>query len=245
MKKVDILGLKIDVLDYQTAFEQCLKLSKLERASSVSAANTQILAASKESAYFYKIMNKFDLILPDGMPLVWCINKKSSENLLNDRVYGPYFMEYALLNSPPETKHFFFGGSKECLDKLVNSFRDKRSLNICGSYSPPYRKWSNEDNDKFSKIISNSQPDFIWVALGGIKQETWIIENLYRYKKGVFFAVGDAFELIAGNRKYAPKWMQKRGLTWLYRLCQEPRRMFKRYLKYNILFCWYLLRNRK
>ena len=84
-------------------------------------------------------------------------------------------------------------------------------------------------------------PDFIWVALGGVKQENWIARNRHRYQRGVFLAVGDAFELLAGRRTFAPAWMQRSGLTWVYRLVQEPRRLWKRYLTNNTAFATYAI----
>jgi N-acetylglucosaminyldiphosphoundecaprenol N-acetyl-beta-D-mannosaminyltransferase len=116
-------------------------------------------------------------------------------------------------------------------------------IRIVESYSPPYREWNEEDQEEFARRINEKSPDFVWVALGGEKQEAWIIDNLHRYRRGVFFAVGDAFELLAGRRPFAPEWCQRYGVTWLYRLLQEPSRMWRRYLKYNSLFLGYLLRD--
>jgi glycosyltransferase involved in cell wall biosynthesis len=112
-------------------------------------------------------------------------------------------------------------------------------VEIVGTLSPPFRAWTEKDEEKFASIIRNSGADFIWVALGGDRQERWVEKNLKRHSKGIFLAVGDAFELLAGKRAFAPRWMQKAGLTWLYRLWQEPRRLFPRYFKYNSLFLYY------
>ena len=164
---------------------------------------------------------------------------------LSDRVYGPYFMRHALLNAPSDTAHFLFGSSQECLDELQEAMRKLRpDVKIAGAYSPPYRKWTEADQRHFAQVINEANPDFIWVALGGEKQERWIIENLGRFNRGVFFAIGDAFELLAGRRSFAPEWCQHYGVTWLYRLAQEPRRMWKRYLKYNSLFVGYVVIDR-
>lgn len=92
-------------------------------------------------------------------------------------------------------------------------------------------------------MIQEANADFVWVALGGGRQERWIANNLWRHKRGVFVAVGDAFELLSGKRPFAPDWMQKVGLTWLYRLCQEPRRLWSRYLRYNSMYLYYQVRD--
>ena len=243
--KVSVIGLPVDVVTYETALDQCLELARQDAPSSVSAANAHIAAAARRSPVFGRVMRAFDLVLPDGMPLIWVLNatlRRKKKPALADRVYGPYFMRYAMLNAPKGTTHYFFGGSQECLDELsaaVSAIRP--DIQIVGECSPPYRAWTEEDQVEFSQQINEASPDFVWVALGGEKQESWIIENLQRYRRGVFFAVGDAFELLAGRRPFAPEWCQRYGVTWLYRLVQEPRRMWKRYLKYNSLFLGYLL----
>jgi N-acetylglucosaminyldiphosphoundecaprenol N-acetyl-beta-D-mannosaminyltransferase len=244
MEKVSVIGLEVCVADYESALKECLLLSKRGRAA-VSAANTHIASASRANDAFGVTMGAFDLVLPDGMPLIWIMNhklKRMGKPPLTDRVYGPYFMKYAIQYAPAGTTHYLFGGTEECLEELQRELRTLREdVRVVGICSPPYRKWSEEDQDEFARQVNTVSPDFIWVALGGEKQEQWIINNLHRYNRGVFFAIGDAFELLAGRRPFAPEWCQRFGMTWLYRLAQEPRRMFKRYCKYNLLFLRYLV----
>jgi N-acetylglucosaminyldiphosphoundecaprenol N-acetyl-beta-D-mannosaminyltransferase len=242
---VPVIGLKVNVATYESALAACLNLARRNQPASVSAANTHIASAARHSQVFGRVMAAFDLILPDGMPLIWVMNarlRRMGRPTLGDRVYGPYFMRHAILHSPPETTHYFFGGSQECLDELCAAARKMRpDITIAGMLSPPYRAWGEEDQQDFARQINQASPDFVWVALGGEKQETWIVENLHRYNRGVFFAIGDAFELLAGRRPFAPELFQRLGITWLYRLLQEPGRMWKRYLKYNSLFLRYLV----
>jgi N-acetylglucosaminyldiphosphoundecaprenol N-acetyl-beta-D-mannosaminyltransferase len=187
-------------------------------------------------------MAGFDLILPDGMPLVWCMNARGAG--LKDRVYGPIFMERVIEGTPKPWRHFLFGGTPECLAALREAIGKRfPGTVIAGALSPQFGKWGEPDLAEFASTIKAADPDFVWVALGGIKQETWIADNLHRFNKGVFLAVGDAFELLAGRRRMAPPWMQRSGLGWFFRLCQEPRRLWRRYLAYNTLFiiallCW-------
>jgi N-acetylglucosaminyldiphosphoundecaprenol N-acetyl-beta-D-mannosaminyltransferase len=248
MDKISVIGLQVDAATYETALEESLRLSRLKRSAAVSAANTHIAAMNRHDSRFCRIMGSFDMVLPDGMPLIWAMNrrlKRANKQRLDDRVYGPYFMKYVVENAPVETKHFLFGGSQKCLDELQNAMQKLRSdIKISGAVSPPYRAWMEDDQAGFAETINEANPDFIWVALGGEKQERWIIENMHRVNRGVFFAIGDAFELLAGRRPFAPDWCQRYGVTWLYRLLQEPRRMWKRYLKYNTLFIIYLMLDR-
>jgi len=237
-----ILGTPVHCVDYQRALDEVIRLARNPRPASVSACNTHLIALARWKQPFQETMRRFDLVVPDGYPLVWKLNRRGAH--LRDRVYGPYLMRYTLEHTPAPWRHFFFGGTPECLDRLVRSAQQiQPDIHIVGTLSPPFRAWEEQDEELFAAEIQKSGADFIWVALGGERQENWIIRNLHRHPRGVFFAVGDAFELLAGGRSFAPPWMQKRGLTWLYRLWQEPRRLWARYLKFNSLFVYYSVRD--
>ncbi|NBQ56345.1 MAG: WecB/TagA/CpsF family glycosyltransferase, partial [Verrucomicrobia bacterium] len=224
--------------DYAGGVKLLENLAERKKLGMVAACNTHIIALARQKPDFREALQKFDVLLPDGMPLVWSMRQKGAD--LQDRVYGPYFMQEAMRGLPRPWKHFFFGGTETCLRQLSEACRQiQPDVDIVGTFSPPFRKWTEKDETEFAEIIRNSGADFIWVALGGGRQERWIAKNLPRYQKGVFLAVGDAFELLAGRRAFAPDWMQQAGLTWFYRLLQEPRRLLPRYLKFNSLFVYY------
>lgn len=236
-----VLGTSLACTDYENALEYIRALAQSERPAMVCAANTHIVSLARHDPTFAAVMRRFDLILPDGMPLIWSLNQRGAG--LRDRVYGPYFMQEALRRHGPPWRHFFFGGRPETLDLLVRTARELNpNIVIAGTYSPPFRAWTESDEENFAQTIRQAHPDFIWVALGGERQERWIEANLHRHSRGVFLAVGDAFELLAGRRPFAPLWMQRLGLTWFYRLMQEPRRLWPRYFRFNTLFIYYSLR---
>ena len=240
---IDVLGLGLAATDYGEAIGALAQMAKKGQAGAVAACNTHIVALARQRPDFRAALQKFDVLLPDGMPLVWAMRRKGAE--LKDRVYGPYFMQEAIRHLPGPWKHFFFGGTETCLRQLTEACRQiQPNVDIVGTFSPPFRAWTENDEAEFAEIIQKSGADFIWVALGGDRQERWIAQNLSRHRKGVFLAVGDAFELLAGRRAFAPAWMQRQGLTWLYRLWQEPRRLLPRYLKFNTLFLYYSLLER-
>ncbi|MFZ4774602.1 MAG: WecB/TagA/CpsF family glycosyltransferase [Terrimicrobiaceae bacterium] len=242
MRSLRVLGTPVHCATYDSGLEEIKRLAAVEAPATVAASNTHIIALARKDPGFGEVMRRFDVVLPDGYPLVWQLNRAGGG--LDDRVYGPYFMRHVLRHTPAPYRHFFFGGSEECLARLTGAVKEiQPDLEIAGTFSPPYRAWSEEDEQHFADVIAGARADFIWVALGGERQERWIIKNLARHKRGVFFAVGDAFELLAGSRPYAPAWMQRYGLTWLYRLAQEPRRLFPRYVKFNSLFLYYLCRD--
>ncbi len=235
-----VLGVPVCCADYRSASREMMCLAKEPRPTSVAASATHLLTVARQKSDFAEVLGRFDCVLPDGMPVVWSLNLKGAG--LRDRVYGPYLMRMLIQQTPAPWKHFFFGGTPACLESLRSSLMQLQpGLQIAGMLSPPFRKWTEEDQQSFANEIRRADPDFIWVALGGIRQEEWIDENRHRFERGVFVGVGDAFELLAGNRPFAPEWMQHWGLTWVYRLYQEPQRLWKRYLYYNTLYVWYHL----
>ena len=241
--RVEVLGMGLQATDYAGGVKLLEELAQRQKPGMVAACNTHLVALARHRPDYGRVLAQFDLLLPDGMPLIWSMRRKGAD--LKDRVYGPYFMLEALKRLPRPWKHFFFGGTESCLMELSAAARQAQpDVEIAGTLSPPFRAWTEKDEEDFAKTIAKSGADFVWVALGGDRQERWIEKNLKRHKKGVFLAVGDAFELLAGRRAFAPRWMQKAGLTWLYRLWQEPRRLFPRYFKYNSLFLYYTLLDR-
>jgi N-acetylglucosaminyldiphosphoundecaprenol N-acetyl-beta-D-mannosaminyltransferase len=237
---VDVFGLPFALADYQSTFAHLVKLSERSAPGSAAFCATHLLAEAKMHEDFHQTLASFDARFPDGMPVVWLMNALGGR--MRDRVYGPYLMRYAIQHAPRPYRHFLFGGSPECLSELEIALRKLQpQVEVVGKLSPPFRAWNEEDEAGFAQAIGAADPDFVWVALGGIKQERWIVRNRHRYRRGVFLAVGDAFELLAGRRTFAPAWMQRLGLTWVYRLVQEPRRLWKRYLIYNSVFATYAI----
>lgn len=229
-------------VNYDSALAIVQKLARESRPTAVCPANTHILAEARHEPEFGRVMAKFDLVFPDGMPVVWALNMRGAG--LSDRVYGPYFTQHALERTPRPWRHFFFGDTEEVLQELQRAvLKFQPEIEIVGAISPPFRAWTEQDEDQFADTINRATPDFVWVALPGGRMEKWIVDNQHRYRRGVFLAVGDAFTLLSGRRPFAPKWMQRFGLTWLYRLSAEPRRLGPRYLRYNSLFVYYLVRD--
>jgi N-acetylglucosaminyldiphosphoundecaprenol N-acetyl-beta-D-mannosaminyltransferase len=186
---------------------------------------------------FREITRQFDYFIPDGMPLIWCLNWRGAG--LRDRVYGPTFMRLFIANSPAPLTHYFLGGSPECLARLQAFFLAANpGLRIAGARHGYFKA---EDEAAIVHEINALSPDFIWVGLGTPKQQAWVHRFKGQIRRGVMFAVGFAFDVNAGTKRDAPPWMQRMGLTWLFRLASEPGRLAPRYLRYNSLFLLYLL----
>ncbi len=238
-----VLNTWLDVVDYGGALARIGAWAAGDRPYLVAAANTHLVAAAHEDASFAKVLDGFDLVVPDGMPLVWALQLDGFE--LRDRVYGPYLMENGLKMLGPSCRHFFTGGTRECLDALAVAARNLNpGIGLAGDCSPPFGVNGESVDREMVEAIANSGANVVWLALGGVRQETWLARNRHRLPPGVYLAVGDAFALIAGQRAYAPLWMQRAGLTWLHRLLSEPRRLGSRYLAYNTRFAWAYLHER-
>src|SRR5262245_35403326 len=191
----------------------------------------------RTNAEFRCLLCRFDRVLPDCMPVIWCLNAQGAR--LIDRVYGPEFMRRCILTSPAPLTHYFLGGSDECLRRLSDAFvtqnPDVRIVGACNGY------FADGEEAAIVEEINRVSPDFIWVGLGTPKQQRWICEHRSRIRRGVLLAVGYAFDVNAGVKRDAPVWMQRWGLTWLHRLASEPRRLGPRYIRYNFLFLVCLL----
>ncbi len=233
-----LFGIRLAATDYASAVALTRSWAQEGGVRAVAAANTHVVALGRHDRDFAATLAQFDLIVPDGMPLVWAMNRRGAA--MSDRVYGPTLMLHAL--AQPGLSHFLLGGSEEMLERLTAKLRERfPGIQIAGSYAPPFGEWTPEENARIFQKIAASGAQYIWVGLGCPKQEHWIARHKAQLPPGVYFAIGAAFAFHAGLVSQAPAWMQKRGLEWVYRLATEPRRLWKRYVVYNTLFVWYLL----
>ena len=237
-ERCPVLGVPMAVVDYDQAVALTNSWTEEHAVYAVAAANTHVVSLARHDRGFGATLSQFDMIVPDGMPLLWAMNRRGAG--LRDRVYGPTLMLHAL--KQPGIPHFLLGGSELLLENLTAKLRERfPGIVIAGSYSPPFGEWSEEENQRIFQKIADSGAKYIWVGLGCPKQERWIARNKSSLPPGVYFAIGAAFAFHAGMVSQAPAWMQRRGLEWVYRLIAEPGRLWKRYLVYNTLFLWYLI----
>ena len=241
MEEINILGTNISITkSYEEVYKKLRQISKVPSYITVNNVHTVVLAVRNKN--YREALNNSILSLPDGKPLSIVARLKGVKNI--SRIFGPSFMEKALeWGQEDGLTHFFFGSSKETLDRLLDNINIKypRAL-VVGSYSPPYKDvFSNEENEFFIRLMNESGADIFWVGLGAPKQEVWMYENYKKLDQGVMIGIGAGFDYLAGNTKHAPEWMKNASLEWLYRLIQEPRRLWKRYLVTNSLFIWYIL----
>lgn len=190
---------------------------------------------------YLKVINNSFMSFPDGRPLSIVAKLKGEKNIT--RIFGPTFFEKTLeWGQKDGLKHFFFGSTEATINKMLKKISTNYPKTIiAGYYSPPYKKeFSEDENEKFIKIMNESGADIFWIGLGAPKQEIWMYENYKKLSKGIMIGIGAGFDYLAGNTKHAPQWMKTASLEWFYRLIQEPKRLWKRYLITNTLFVWYV-----
>jgi N-acetylglucosaminyldiphosphoundecaprenol N-acetyl-beta-D-mannosaminyltransferase len=180
------------------------------------------------------ILNSSGLTTPDGMSLVWLMQLSGHPNV--SRVYGPdLMMEVSRISVDHKWRHYFYGGDPDTLQKLTDKLCAQfPGLIIAGVYSPPYRLLSIQEKEEAIKAMNASRPDIVWVGIGSPKQEQWMADHMGKINASVLIGVGAAFDFLSGRKKQAPRWVQRSGLEWLYRLMSEPRRLWRRYAQYPI-----------
>jgi N-acetylglucosaminyldiphosphoundecaprenol N-acetyl-beta-D-mannosaminyltransferase len=237
-----VLGTDLLATDYKGLARLLIEAAgSCKEVLAVDFANTHIVTMRRHDSEFAILSKCIDITVPDGMPLVWAMNRKGAG--LTDRVYGPTFTREFLTSCPEGMTHYLVGGSEEC----GRRFRERMlalnpSLNFIGGYHGPCSpEGILKDDAAVLAEIREKKPDFIWVGLGTPKQYGWIARIKPKLDHGVLLAVGFAFDVNAGMKLDAPAWMQRAGLTWLYRMGSEPRRLIGRYLKWNSLFLAYSL----
>jgi N-acetylglucosaminyldiphosphoundecaprenol N-acetyl-beta-D-mannosaminyltransferase len=186
-------------------------------------------------------LNSADMVNPDGVPLVWALKRLGKPDA--SRVYGPdctlKMIQDAAANGIPVG---FYGGSPDVLQTLLDiTKRDYPTLQVAYAVSPPFRELTQKEDDAIVQDISDSGARILFIGLGCPRQEKWMIQHLGRVP-AVMFAVGAAFDFIAGTKKQAPRWMMKSGLEWVFRFVTEPRRLARRYLKHNPRYAFLVAR---
>lgn len=249
MDTIPVIGLPVAAASYADAVDWVLDHARRhDHPCAVEAANTHVAALARHDPDFGATMARFDLILPDGMPLVWALNRRlPTAHRLTDRVYGPTLMLKVLeaTRGHGEFRHFLLGGKPSTLAKLEDVMaRRFPETCIAGSHSPPFGPWPNDEFETITRKIRDSGANLVWVGLGCPKQEHWIARHKDQLPPAVYFGIGAAFAFHAGEVSQAPLLIQRLGLEWAYRMAAEPRRLLRRYLVFNSLFIYYLFKDR-
>jgi N-acetylglucosaminyldiphosphoundecaprenol N-acetyl-beta-D-mannosaminyltransferase len=245
MTEFNVLGTPLLATTYAELAVQCQAWGRGPACVSMEFANTQIVTMRRHEPGFLEKTSAYDYFIPDGMPLIWCLNRAGAG--LQDRVYGPTFMREFLAKVPADYTHYLLGGSAECGLRIRELFEKLNpGIRFVGAFHGQCGVDGILEGDSEREVMEELQrlsPDFIWVGFGTPKQQAWTKLHKHLIPRGVILTVGFAFDVNAGMKPDAPLWMQRLGLTWVFRLLSEPKRLATRYAKYNFLFLWYLFRD--
>ena len=232
LSKIDICNVIIDNLTMQEALSETARLIETGKDQYIVTPNVDHIIKLQKDEEFADIYRKANLVLADGMPLLWA--SKYLGTPLKERVTGSDLLpELCKLSAQRGYKVFLLGGRPGAAERAGKILSEKfKGLNIVGTYCPPFGfEHSQDENRKIIHIIKEVGPDIVFVGLGAPKQEKWIYSNKELYKAKISIGVGVSFEFIAGMVKRAPIWLQRIGMEWFWRLIMEPKRLWKRYLK--------------
>lgn len=230
-----ILEAYIDALSWDDAIKRIMRWGASRESRYVCICNVHSVVTTTQDVEFKMAVNNADMSTPDGAPIAWALRRLGFRT--QERINGPDLMLkcLALAENTPQ-KIFFYGSTEKTLGKLRTVLgRQFPRLQIAGTYSPPFRPITREEDDEIVEMINNSGANVVFVGLGCPKQEKWMADHRGRIR-AVMIGVGAAFDYHSGTIKRAPLWWQRNGLEWLYRLGSEPRRLFMRYAVTNTLF---------
>lgn len=194
------------------------------------------ISEAQDDAGFRNILNQAFLNTPDGMPMVWMGRLQGFRQM--SRVYGPDLMlRVCEWTAARGYSHFFYGGGAGIADALSQRLKIRfPELRLAGTFTPPFRALTPGEEEDLIARVSAARPDVFWVGLSTPKQERFMAKYWQRLEATIFLGVGAAFDFHAGRLRQAPGWMQRAGLEWFFRLCCEPRRLWRRYARNNPLF---------
>jgi N-acetylglucosaminyldiphosphoundecaprenol N-acetyl-beta-D-mannosaminyltransferase len=236
IERVNVLGVGISVINLPSALAAIAGAVRARRKGYICVTGVHGVMEAQTDAAFRKILNEAFLCTPDGMPLVWAGKLNGHSGM--SRVYGPDLMlDVCAWSEKNPCRHFFFGGAPGVAEELRNKLTARfPGLQVAGCYTPPFRALNAGEQKLLQETVRAARPDILWVGLSTPKQEKFMAEFLPRLDATLMIGVGAAFDFLSGRVKQAPRWMQRSGLEWCHRLCQEPRRLARRYFRNNPLF---------
>ena len=238
MRTDEVLGVHVAVTNMEQTISGISAHLEKWRGEYICVSNVHTTVMAHEDETYRAIQNGAVMALPDGGPLSSFSREKGNSTAM--RVTGPDLMKEMLQRSSQTGwRHFFYGSTESTLEKLKGHIETEfPGAVIVGMISPPFGEIAPEEDEKYVAAINESKPDFVWVGLGAPKQERWMYAHRGRVN-ALMIGVGAAFDYESGNIKRAPKWMQNANLEWLYRLMQDPGRLFRRYFSTNLKYLWF------
>lgn len=239
-KTFGVRGINVAAIDLATATGLVGQLATNAHGVYVAVTGAHGIVESVYDRQVQEAHQHASLVVPDGMPLVW-LGRLIGCNSIG-RVYGPDLMSSIFSRSElRQLRHFFYGSTPGVVDKLAATLRSRfGEFNLVGAHSPPIRPIGFDEDDEVISHIRELKPHIVWVGLSTPKQEIWLYNHMQKIGSGVGIGVGAAFDLLSGATLQAPRWVQRSGLEWGFRLAVEPRRLFRRYLFIVPRFLYYM-----
>lgn len=237
-RRVNVLGVGIHSVDLPCAVE-LMEMAILSRTRGyVCVTDVHTIMDAQDSPALLQVLNNSFLTVPDGRPSVWVGWAQGFSRM--DQVAGPdLILEFCKLCSQKGYSQFFYGGAPGIAERLSGVLSERYpGLKVVGTYTPPFRPLNSQEEKEVTELIARLKPDVTWVGLGAPKQELFMAQHLNRFDTTLMVGVGAAFDMHTGRIKDAPQWLKPFGLSWVHRLIQEPRKLWKRYLKSHPRFIW-------
>ena len=243
METVDIIGIHVSAINLNLACRAMEEWIRSRQKIYACVVPVSTVVECQNDQDYKEVVNGADMATPDGMPMVLLGKLKGHKNMA--RTYGPDLMlDFCKISQEKGYTHYFYGATADTLRLLEVKLKEKfPRLSIVGKYSPPFCALPENEDKEIVEEINRRNPDVLWVGLGSPKQDFWMRAHRERLNVPVMIGVGAAFDFVAGTKPQAPRWMRGLGLEWFFRLCCEPRRLWRRYLIGNTKFIYFLLRD--
>lgn len=239
-QRMNISGVGVSAINMEMALDWIKSVICEGRRSYIVVCAVSTVLACLDMPSVRRAVNRAGLVTPDGMPIVWLLRCAGFRHAR--RVYGPDLMVACCeCGLSLGWRHYFYGGAAGVPELVAENLQRRfPGLQVAGTYSPPFRSLTPAECSEIVARINSTAPDIVWVGLGSPKQDLWMAEQRARLDAPLLIGVGAAFDFHAGIKKQAPRWMQRLGLEWFFRLLLEPRRLWRRYLLGNPRFVWNL-----
>ncbi len=237
----NVLGVRVSATDLSTAVDMADRWIAAGNRGYICVTGVHGVMEAQKDAGLLHILNSACINVPDGMPMSWVGHLQGLSQM--DRVFGPEFMAaMCQLSLQRDYRHFLYGGEPGVAEILRTTLEAKfPGLRVVGTYTPPFRALTEAEQDEVLTQVRASKPHILWVGLSTPKQERFMAQYIDRFEVPLLVGVGAAFDYHTGRIRDCPRWVKRAGLQWLHRLMQEPRRLWKRYLRNNPAFVWNIM----
>lgn len=243
-RRVDILGVHVNTLDLPTAVNEIDRWIQDGERHYVCVRDAHGVMLAQQDEKFRQIQNNSGLTTPDGMPMVWCGRWAGEKEM--KRVYGPDLIQAVTERAgEKQWKFFYYGGTEGVAEDLAAEIeRQAPGVQTVGTYCPPFRPLEGAEREEVIKLINEADPDIVWVGLSSPKQEFWMDDVRPELNAAALIGIGAAYDMLTGRVRQAPRFIQRSGFEWLFRLVMEPRRLWRRYVLNLPGFAFKLARNK-